>query len=96
MRLRKSGRLLYAFITLTAAYLTVTSFNDGSWLAFVSAALLVAVAGYPAATGRDPLATSAMVPEWMRTMEHRAPPPAMMDGQSEVEPHAAPAEEHTR
>lgn len=95
MRLRKSGRLLYAFITLTAAYLAVTSFNDGSWLAFVSAALLVAVAGYPAATGRDPLATSAMVPEWMRTMEHRAPP-AMMDDPSVAEPHAAPAEEHTR
>ena len=71
MRLRKSGRLLYAFVTLAAAIVAVVAFNEGSWLAFVCAILLIAVAGYPAASGRDPLSTSAMVPEWMRTMEHR-------------------------
>lgn len=83
MRLRKSGRLLYAFVTLSAAIVAVVAFNEGSWLALVCAILLIAVAGYPAASGRDPLSTSAIVPEWMRTMEHRTLPPAMAPGERE-------------
>lgn len=81
MRLRRSGRLLYGFITLAAAAIAVAAFTEGSWLAFVCAVLLIPVAGYPAASGRDPLATSALVPEWMRTMEHRALPTAGAPGE---------------
>ena len=96
MRVRKSGRLLYAFVTLAAAIVAVVAFNEGSWLAFVCAILLIAVAGYPAVSGRDPLSTSAMVPEWMRTMEHRTLPAATAPGEHPGRGASRPSPEESR
>jgi hypothetical protein len=65
MRLTRVGRLLYAGLALLNLWLLLRLIPGAEWLGIVIYGALTGIFGWPAISGRDPLAGSSHVPRWL-------------------------------
>jgi hypothetical protein len=69
MRLTRVGRLLYAALALANLWLLLRLIPGREWLGIALYGVLTAIFGWPALSGRDPLAGSRSAPRWLAIPE---------------------------
>jgi len=79
MRLTRVGRLLYAALALANLWLLLRLIPGAEWLGIIIYGVFTGVLGWPALSGRDPLAGSRHAPRWLAVPEvprDRSSPPS--------------------
>ena len=68
-RLTRVGRLIYAVLALGNLWLLLRLIPGAEWLGIFLYGALTGILGWPAISGRDPLAGSRRAPRWLAIPE---------------------------